>query len=78
MLQHLLYITSASSMQLMATHATNVDKAPCLSIRIVILILPSDTLFGDDLYCICFDHPRETAMLSNRMAHVNIKCNVKL
>ena len=22
-----------------------------------------DTLFGDDLYCICFDHPnRETAM----------------
>ena len=34
------------------------------SIRIVIWILPSDTLFGDDLYCICFDQPnRETAML---------------
>ena len=28
-------------------------------------ILPSHTLFGDDLNCICFDHPnRETAMLS--------------
>ena len=33
------------------------DKVPRLSIIIVILILPSDTLFGDDLYCICFDHP---------------------
>ena len=41
-----------------------VDKAPRPSIKIVIWILPSDTLFGDDLYCICFDHPnRETAML---------------
>ena len=40
-----------------------VDKAPRLSIRIVIWILPSDT--GDDLYNICFDYPnRETAMLS--------------
>ena len=38
------------------------DKAPPLSIRIVILILPSDTPFGDVLYCICFDHTnRETA-----------------
>ena len=42
----------------------SLDKAPRLSIRIVIWILPSDTLFGDDLYSICFDHPnRETAML---------------
>ena len=42
-----------------------IRQGPCLSIRIVIWILPSDTLFGDDLYCICFDHPnRETAMLS--------------
>ena len=40
------------------------DKAPRLSIRIVILILPSDTIFGDDMSCICFDHSnRETAML---------------
>ena len=31
--------------------------SPRLSIRIVILILPSDILFGDDLYCICFDQP---------------------
>ena len=48
------------------------DKAPPLSIRIVILILPSDTdsLFGDDLYCICFDYPnRETAMLSTSNGH---------
>ena len=48
-----------------------VDKAPRLSIRIVIWILPSDadTLFGDDFYCICFDHPnRETAMLSREGA----------
>ena len=45
---------------------SEVDKAIRLSIRIVIWILPSDTsLFGDDLSCICFDHPnRETAMLS--------------
>ena len=41
------------------------DKAPRLSIKIDILILPSDTPFGDVLYCICFDHTnRETAMLS--------------
>ena len=40
-----------------------VDRTPRLSIRIVILILPSDT--GDDMYCICFDDPnRETEMLS--------------
>ena len=32
---------------------------------IVILILPSDTLFGEDFYCICLDHPnREAAVLS--------------
>ena len=31
----------------------------------LIQYMPSDTLFGDDFYCICFDHPnRETAMLS--------------
>ena len=37
-------------------------------------ILPSDTLFGDDLYCICFDHPnRETAMLSSHLDLV-VKC----
>ena len=35
--------------------------------QLTILILPSDTLFGDDLNCICFDHPnRETAMLCNK------------
>ena len=44
-------------------------QGPHLSIRIgipkYIWILPSDTLFGDDLNCICFDYPnRETAMLS--------------
>ena len=39
------------------------DNAP--RVGIVILILPSDTLFGDDLYCISFDHlNRETTMLS--------------
>ena len=44
-------------------------QGPHLSIRIGIWILPSDTLFGDDLNCICFDHPnreRETAMLSRQ------------
>ena len=47
-------------------HQVSGDKAPRLSTRIVFLILSSDTsLFGDDLYCICFEHPnRETAMLS--------------
>ena len=35
-----------------AKNHPKIDKAPRLSIRIVILILPSDTLFGD---CICFD-----------------------
>ena len=41
--------------------------APRLSIRVVILILPSDTLFGHDLYCFDSDHPkREMAMLSNQ------------
>ena len=30
-------------------------KASCLSISIVILILSSDSLFGDDLNCIGFD-----------------------
>ena len=40
-------------------------QGPHLSIRIGIWILPSDSLFGGDLNCICFDHPnRETAMLS--------------
>ena len=40
-------------------------QGPHLSIRIVNWILPSDTLFGDDWFCICFDLPsRETAMLS--------------
>ena len=44
------------------------DNAP--RVGIVILILPSDTLFGDDLYCICFDHPnRETTMLSTPNHH---------
>ena len=44
---------------------STLDKAPRLSIRIVSWILPSDT--GDDLYCICFDHPnRDTAMLSTQ------------
>ena len=34
-------------------------------VSISTLILPSDILFGDDLYCICLDHSnRETAMLS--------------
>ena len=44
------------------------DKAPCLSIRIIFFYpggMPYDTVFGDDLCCICFDHPnRETAMQS--------------
>ena len=44
--------------------------APHLSIRIVILILLSDTggtLFGDHLFWISSDHPnRETAMLQCR------------
>ena len=41
-----------------------IDKVPRLSIRKVILILPSDTLFDDD--CICFDHSNgETAMPSS-------------
>ena len=50
-------------------------------VRIVILILPSDTLilFGDVLYCICFDHPnRETAMLLSRYdasAYPNCQCS---
>ena len=44
-----------------AKNHPKIDKAPRLSIRIVILILPSDTLFGD---CICFDHPNsETAKI---------------
>ena len=46
------------------------SKAPRLSIRIVILILSSDTLFADDLFCVCFDHPNwETAMLSGDSSH---------
>ena len=32
-------------------------EVPRLSIRIVNLILPSDTLFGDGLVWLCFDHP---------------------
>ena len=35
--------------------------------------MPSDTLFGDDFYCICFDHPtRETAMLSTLVGFVGL------
>ena len=45
---------------------TQTRQGPHLSIRIAIWILLSDTLFGDDSYCICLDHPnRETAMLSS-------------
>ena len=33
----------------------------------IISILPSDTLFGDDLFCISYYHPnKETAMLSSK------------
>ena len=43
---------------------TFVKTGQGLSIKVVILILLSDTLFGDDLFCISYDHPnRETAML---------------
>ena len=49
--------------------------APHLSIRIVILILLSDTgtLFGDHLFCISSDHPnRETAMLQCRVDQMKV------
>ena len=46
---------------------THEKQGTFLSIRIVSLILPSYTLFGDDLFCICSDYPnRETVMLSNQ------------
>ena len=50
--------------------------APHLCIRIVILILPSDTggtLFGDHLFWISSDHPnRETAMLQCRVDQMKV------
>ena len=40
--------------------------------------MPSDTLFGDDLNCICFDHPnRETAMLSRWLGWAGVHRNVE-
>ena len=58
------FVAALDVTSLLGGEQASTRQGPSLSIRIVILILPSDTV--DDLYLICFDHPnRETAMLSS-------------